>query len=66
MGQKYILGNYELSIIDITELRELIKSRLDELKYYQELCDNLKLIKIYDEKVKRLRLMLEELKRYGD
>ena len=66
MGQKYILGNYELSIIDITELRELIESRLDELKYYQELCDNLKLIKIYDEKVKRLRLMLEELKRYGD
>ncbi len=64
--KRYILGNYELSICDIVELEELIKSRLDDLAGYSNYCCNDKLVKIYDEKSKGLNLMLDELKRYGD
>lgn len=66
MGKKYILGNYELSLYDIVELKELIESRIDELKDYQECCKNIKLIQIYDVKLEGLYLMLAQLKRYGD
>lgn len=64
--KRYVLGNYELSICDIVELEELIKSRLDDLDGYSDYCCNDKLVKIYDEKCKALKIMLEELKRYGD
>ncbi len=55
-----------MSICDIVELEELIKSRLDDLAGYSNYCCNDKLVKIYDEKSKGLNLMLDELKRYGD
>ena len=64
--KKYILGNYELSLPDIVELKELIESRIDDLKDYQEYCKNINLIQIYDVKIEGLNLMLEQLKRYGD
>lgn len=64
--KKYVLGNYELSLPDIVLLTNCILDRLEYNADYREFGGFNKLNELYEIEDKHLRLMLEQLKRYGD
>lgn len=64
--KKYVLGNYELSSPDIVLLTNCILDRLEYNADYREFGEFKKLNELYEIEDKHLRLMLEQLKRYGD
>lgn len=64
--KRYVLGNYELSLPDIVLLTNCILDRLEHNADYREFGGFKKLNELYEIEDKHLRLMLEQLKRYGD
>lgn len=64
--KKYILGNYELSFTDIVLLTNCILDRLEDNEDYIWFSKNKKLDELYENENKHLKLMVEQLKGYGD
>ena len=64
--KKYILGNYELSSADIVLLTNCILARLEFNSDYRDFGGFKKLNELYENEDSHLKLMLEQLKRYGD
>lgn len=64
--KKYVLGNYELSLADIALLTNCILDRLEFNADYREFGGFKKLNELYETEDRYLKLMLEQLKRYGD
>lgn len=64
--KKYILGNYELSFTDIVLLTNCLLDRLEDNEDYLLFSRNKKLDELYENENKHLKLMVEQLKGYGD
>lgn len=64
--KRYVLGNYELSLSDVALLTNCILDRLEDNEDYLYFSEFKKLNEFYEIENKHLRLMLEQLKRYGD
>ena len=64
--KRYVLGNYELSSVDIALLKDAFWERLTSNEEYLAICTSEELKKFYEIENSRLNLILDELKRYGD